>query len=530
MKIRKSGIGWEIEGRFRLRPLLLAAGVLLSGAGVAMALPGDGAPRTPAAVELPPPSPIAKEEFAARRAAFMGSLPGDGVFVAFGSPAPPQDYLPYEQSPQFRYLTGIVEPSVALVLVRTGGTTQEHLFLRPRDPAREIWEGYLLGTEGGTERTGIPARSLTNLVPMLDSLMGVHNTLYTLVQVHPDPLPDQQLTYEQQVLGRLAARHPRVELRPVDNLLARVRATKSPAELDRIRRAVLISAEAHREAMKAVRPGMNEFEIKGLVEYFFLRNGAERPAYSSIVGSGPNSTTLHYRDADRFMEDGEVLLIDVGASYDGYAADVTRTIPVNGRFSQPQREVYAIVLRAQKAAEALVRPGASWRELNEAATREIAVGLAELGLIDAAEAAYDCGASRCSQVRLWYMHGLGHGVGLAVHDPDISTFDGFQPGSAVSIEPGIYVRGDAFDHLTDTPGNREMIARLRPVWERYRDIGVRIEDIFIFDESGIERVSAAAPREMDEIEALMREEGMDLATRRADMVEWFRGLRGHTGH
>jgi Xaa-Pro aminopeptidase len=271
---------------------------------------------------------------------------------------------------------------------------------------------------------------------------------------------------------------------------------------------------------------MNEFEILALLEYHFRRYGAERPAYSSIVGSGPNSTTLHYREADRFMHANEVLLIDAAASYRGYAADITRTMPVNGRFTADQRAIYEIVLRAQKAAEELIRPGGGWGELNAAADREIAAGLASLGLIDSPTATYACESPRfsnqCPQYRLYYMHGLGHGIGLDVHDPDVSyTERGFQPGSAFTIEPGIYVRADALDFLLDVPGNRAMIERLRPVLERYRNIGVRIEDNYIVLQSGVERLSAGVPREIDEIEALMRQPRLD-PERRPELVEWYR--------
>lgn len=469
------------------------------------------------------PGPTA-EEFAARRAALAEALPGDGVFVAFGTPEPPRDYLPYEQDPSFRYLTGLTEPSLALVMVREGGRTEQTLFLRTRNPSRELWEGSRLGLDGGEALTGIPSRSILELPAVLDSLLGAHGTLFTLGNVAPASAArvDENLTYAQQVLGRLLEGRPQVTVRPVDAQLSRLRAHKSPAELDLIRRAVYITALAHREAMKAVQPGMNEFEIKALVEYMFLRNGADGPAYASIVGSGGNSTTLHYRAADRFMKDGEVLLFDVAAQYRGYAADVTRTVPVNGRFTPEQRAIYEIVLEAQKAAEALFRPGATWRELNEAANRVLADGLTRLGLIDAPDAVYDCGPGRtCPQMRVWYMHGLGHGVGMAVHDPDLSAFGGFAPGTAISIEPGIYVRDDALDHLPDTPGNRAWIERVRPVHQRYRNIGVRIEDIFIMDQDGVERASAAAPRDPDEIEALMSLPGM-AGDRRPAVVDWYR--------
>jgi Xaa-Pro aminopeptidase len=480
---------------------------------------------------LPPAAPITAAEYAGRRAALLNGI-GDGVLVVFGAPMPAFDYLPFAQQPDFRYLTGITEPAAAYIAVKRGTAVDEHLFVVRRDPAREVWEGVRLGPEGARERTGISAQTSDRFTVVLDSLLRSHGTLYTPTVPAVQVGLDADLTHAQQVLGRLRAEHPDVQIRSVQRNVRELRGLKSPAELDRIRRAVYISTLAHREAMREVQPAMNEFEIRALLEYHFLRNGAEGPAYGSIVGSGPNSTTLHYQAADRFMNAGEVLLIDAAASYGGYAADVTRTFPVNGRFSPEQRAVYEVVLAAQKAAEALIRPGASWTQLTDAADREIKTGLARLGLIDAPDATLDCGSpggvvGACPQYRLFYMHGLGHGVGLAVHDPDISqTATGFRPGSAVTIEPGIYVRSDVFDHLLDTPANRAMIQRLRPAVDRYRDIGVRIEDVFIFDEGGVERASAGVPREIDEIEALMREPGLGQARRRGDIVEWYRRNQG----
>lgn len=476
---------------------------------------------------LPQAAPVSAREYAARRATLLDSL-SDGVLVIFGAPSPAADYLPFAQLADFRYLTGIMEPAAAYIAVKRGGSVQEHLFVLDRDPAREVWEGARLGPDGAQERTGIPAQSANRFGAVLDSLARTTDVLHTTLSPPLQQSLTANHTHAEQVLARLRESLPDLTINTIQRLIRNQRAVKSTAELDRIRRAVHVSALAHREAMRTTQPGMNEFEIRGLMEYMFRRYGAEGPAYGSIVGSGPNSTTLHYQASDRFMDAGEVLLIDAAGSYGGYAADVTRTFPIDGTFTPEQRAIYEVVLAAQKAAAAQIREGATWRDLTGAADAELAGGLARLGLIDAPDATYEPAPGRSApQLRLFYMHGLGHGVGLAVHDPDISQTQGrFGPGSAVTIEPGIYVRADAFDYLPDTPANRAMIQRLRPALERYRNIGVRIEDVFIFDENGVERVSAAAPQEIEEIEALMREPGLGEAGRRGDIVEWFRGNRG----
>lgn len=504
-----------------------AAAVLALLAG---ALPASGQPPRAgdAAAQVPmmaPVAPVGAAEYASRRSAVIESL-GEGVFLALGAPSPAADYLPFTQDQAFRYLTGITEPAAALLVAKRAGVVDEWLFVLPRDPAREVWEGDRLGADGAAALTGLRAEPRDRLTPVLDSLLAVHATLFSLTEPRLGADADVNVPYEHQVLARVREKHPDVRMQGVAREILGLRAVKTKAELDRIRRAAYISALAHREAMRATEPGMNEFEIQALVEYTFRRNGGDGPAYASIVGSGPNSTTLHYNRNSRFMNDGEVLLFDVATAYEGYAADITRTVPVNGTYSAEQRDIYAIVLAAQKAAESKFAPGATWRELSDAANAEIAQGLARLGLIDSPDATYQCGQNadnRCPQTRLFYMHGLGHGLGLAVHDPDVGGGSGgFRPGTAITIEPGVYVRETVFDHLPDTPENRAMIERLRPAQQKYVNVGVRIEDVYIMDENGVERASAAAPRELAEIEALMREPSFTDPGRLPDVVNWKR--------
>ena len=498
--------------------LMVCAGAAGAQQPGAAAAPGPDAYVVPT---LPPPAVVTREEYARRRAALAGRM-GEGVLVVFGADEPAVSYLRFAQTPPMQYLTGVTEPGARLVIAKQGGRVSELLFVLPRNPATELWDGARIGAEGAARITGIESRIAPRLNVVVDSLLGGGGTLYTLSQPGGggDERPETRFARER------AARRAGLQVAPLDLALATLRASKSPAELDLIRRAAIITALAQRQAMIAIRPGMNEFELQAVIEGTFRRNGADRPSFGSIVGSGPNATTLHYRTADRFMQAGEVVVMDVGASYRGYAADLTRTVPVSGRFTPDQRALYEIVLAAQKAAEARARPGGNLGELQDAATRVIAEGLARLGLIESPQATYECKPQvPCPQVALYFMHGVGHGIGLEVHDPDASypPFGGrFTRGSAFTIEPGIYVRADVLDYLPDTPANRALRAKLGPVVRRFANIGIRIEDDYFVTETGVERITAGAPREVAEIEALAARAGTWNAERRPEIVEWYR--------
>jgi Xaa-Pro aminopeptidase len=275
---------------------------------------------------------------------------------------------------------------------------------------------------------------------------------------------------------------------------------------------------------------MYEFEIQSLIEYTFRRNGADRPSFSTIVGSGPNSTTLHYNADDRQMNAGEVVVMDIGASYRGYAADVTRTVPINGTFTPDQRAIYQIVRDAQAAAERQAKPGAKAQVMSDSASSVLAAGLTRLGLIESPTATYDCGSTQqrqqCPQLELYYMHGLGHGIGLEVHDPDQFYFTGtLAAGSAFTIEPGIYVRENLPEILPKSQRNDALIAKLRPAVTKFRNIGVRIEDDYLITDQGLEWISRA-PREANEVEAVMRENLAGPPKRDSGKLDWFKRTAG----
>jgi Xaa-Pro aminopeptidase len=486
--------------------------------------PGGSLDRGWTVPATPAPAPIPREEFAARRRALAEHM-SDGVLVVMGAEEPSSSWHAFAQTSHFRYLTGYNEPGAVLVIAKRGGEVGEHLFVTPRDPSREVWDGALLGAEGATRLTGIPSRGSDVMGGALAALLEGVTTLYTLAPEQAEGF----LTTEQQFIQSIRREHG--SIRRVLELGGEARAlrqAKSPAEMDMLRRAVYITVLAQREAIRAIEPGMNEFEIHALIDGTFRRYGAERPGFGSIVASGPNATTLHYRAADRFMGAGEVVVMDIGASYNGYTADVTRTVPVGGRFSPEQRAIYDLVLSAQKTAEGEARAGVTMAALQRVASGVLARGLVQLGLIESDTATYDCergGQLRtCAQLTLFYMHGLGHGIGMDVHDPDAGYSTGFAVGSAFTLEPGVYVRGDVLDYLPDTPRNRALIQRIRPAVQRYRDIGVRIEDDYLVTEQGLERVTVGAPREIDEIEALMRRDSYWNRERRPEMVEWYRGV------
>ena len=476
---------------------------------------------------------ITQPEYQSRRAALSKSLPGDGVLLVLGAPEPKENFQNFWQAENFRYLTGFLEPDAALVIVRRDGVERSLLFVEPKDPAQEVWTGERLGVQGVRTQLGMEGREAGTLRAVLDSLLAPGTALYTVGDFSRGGGADvpgsvTPRTADDQFIDALKSRHRDVKVADVNMSVMRLRARKSPAELALIRTAAQVSAVAHREVLRAIKPGMAEFEIQALAEYTFRRNGADGPSYGSIVGSGPNSTTLHYNKDDRFMHDGEVLNMDMAAYYGGYSADITRTVPVNGEFSAAQRDIYAIVQAAQAAAERQVRPGVRFAQLNDSALTVLTTGLARVGLIESPDATYDCSAggrtARCPQYRLYYMHGLGHPIGLDVHDVDVSSFGPLEPGSVFTIEPGIYVRANTLDLVPDSPANGAFKARIAAAVKRYASIGARIEDDYEVTATGVNRLTAAAPRDMDEIEREMARTGGP-APRDAAQVEAYKKLK-----
>jgi Xaa-Pro aminopeptidase len=394
-------------------------------------------------------------------------------------------HFPYRFDSHFYYLTGFAEPEAVLVLTAQGKSI---LFCRERNEEREIWDGFRYGPEAARERfacdEAYPIAALDDrMVELLENQPALH------YPVGADPEWDARAIRWLNAVrakGRAGIAAPE-RVQDVRGLIDNMRLVKDAQELGLMRRTARIAAAAHRRAMQSTRPGRNEYEVEAELLYEFRRNGAQFPAYSPIVAGGANSCVLHYVFNNAALRDGDLLLIDAGCELDGYASDITRTFPVNGRFSPAQREVYDIVLAAQRAAMDKVRPGNAWNEPHDAAVRVLAQGMLDLKLLSAS---LDEVLEKETYKR-FYMHRTGHWLGLDVHDAGeykrAGQWRALEPGMTLTVEPGLYIRA-----ADDVP-------------ERLRNIGIRIEDDVAVTPGACEVLTAEAPKGADEIEALMRD-------------------------
>jgi len=426
----------------------------------------------------------------ARRRRRLASTIGEGVAVIATAPERARNrdtHYPYRHDSYFYYLTGFPEPEAALVLVG-GAEPRALLFCREKNAEREIWDGFRHGPAGARERFGFDeAHPIGELDAQMARLLADREALWTAVGVDADW--DARVmrwlnAVRAQARAGVVAPHA---LRDLHAPLDEMRLVKDAHELALMRRAAAISASAHRRAMLAARPGAAEHEVEAELLYEFRRQGAQFPAYWPIVAGGANACVLHYVQNDAPLADGALLLIDAGCELAGYAADITRTFPVNGRFSGAQREVYEIVLAAQRAAMDKVRAGSAWNEPHDAAVRVLAQGMLDLKLL----------AGTLDEVleketyKRFYMHRTGHWLGMDVHDAGEYKRSGawrtLEPGMTLTVEPGLYIRA-----ADDVP-------------VRLRDIGVRIEDDVLVTDGACEVLTAEAPKALAEIEALIRD-------------------------
>jgi Xaa-Pro aminopeptidase len=470
------------------------------------------------AASIPAQAQITTAEYAARRDSLAARV-GDGIVLAFGGRTPVTDFGTFFQLPAFHYLTGYDEPDGAFVMVARGGRGTSTLFVTPIDPRRAFYYGFRPDSAALARSLKLASRPFSAIGPIVDSLAKTGLPVYTLADVEDaDFARVDTLTRGREFVKVLAARHPGLVVKDGNDIVDQLRARKSAAEIALLERAAQISAEGHRAVMQGPEP-RHEYEIAALIEYTFKRLGAERPAYGSIVGAGVNGTQLHYMKDTAAARPGDLVVIDAAAEYQGYAADITRTLPVSGTFRPAQRAIYQLVRDAQAAAERVAKPGASARAAEDSSFFVRARGLAALGIIDSANApidppwSADCKAiplpRNCTQAYLWTIHGISHGLGLAVHDPAQFYFGDrtYRPGDAFTIEPGIYLSTRSLAALPDTPRNRAYVARARPIIEKYENTGVRIEDDYVVTQTGVVRISSAAPREISEIEALAKLRG-----------------------
>lgn len=392
---------------------------------------------------------------------------------------------PYRFDSYFYYLTGFTEPDAALVLV-AGDEPRSILFCRDKDAEREVWNGFRYGPEAAREAFGFDAASpIAALDDQLVELAGDQPGLF--YSIGYDAAWDARVAgvlNRVRVKARDGVAAP-AHIHDVRVLLDDMRLVKDAHELDAMRRAARVSARAHARAMRAAAPGRHEYELEAELLHEFRAAGARSPAYQPIVASGANACVLHYVANDGVLRSGDLVLIDAACEIDGYASDITRGFPVNGRFSGAQRDVYELVLAAQAAAIATVAPGRRWNEPHEAALRVIAQGLLDLRLLEGSlDAVLETGS-----YKRFYMHRTGHWLGLDVHDAGEYRRAGewreLVPGMTLTVEPGCYIR----------PGEG--------VPEAFHDIGVRIEDDVLVTAPGCEVLTADAVKRIDEIEALM---------------------------
>lgn len=394
---------------------------------------------------------------------------------------------PFRQDSDFYYLCGFTEPEAVLVLIPGRRHGQFVMFCRERDPDMELWNGYRAGPEGVCEKHGtddaFPIGDIDDILPGL--IEGRERVYYSM---------GRSTEFDQQIMAwvnRIRSKEasgavPPGEFTDLDYMLHELRLHKSAAELRLLKRAGEITARAHRRAMRACRPGMHEYELEAELQHDFAMSGARHAAYPSIVGSGNNGCILHYLDNSSKMRDGDLVLIDAGCELEYYASDVTRTFPVNGRFSREQRALYELVLRAQEAAIEQLKPGNHWNQPHDASVKAITQGLVDLGLLRGRVSSL----IKREAYRAFYMHRVGHWLGLDVHDVgDYRVADEWrvlEPGMVMTVEPGIYV----------SPHNTR-------VAKKWRGIGIRIEDDVVITNDGCEVITDAVPKTTQEIEALM---------------------------
>nr|WP_136251811.1 Xaa-Pro aminopeptidase [Ningiella ruwaisensis] len=437
---------------------------------------------------------ITKSEFQARRKSLLSQCDASSIIIVPAASLQTRSNdteYPFRQDSDFWYLTGFNEPDALLILsnqleLNETEASATLMFVLPKDPHAEVWHGRRLGVEAAPKALGIDqAHSIDTLDELLPELINGHEHLYYTLDKYPHV--DSAV---QKALARCknAPKQSMVAPRSIIDvapMLHDMRRIKSESELELMRKAAQISADAHKRAMSVTRPDMYEYQLEAELHHEFLMQGARSPAYGTIVGSGENACILHYTQNESQIQDGDLILIDAGAEFQSYAGDITRTFPANGQFTPPQRSLYQLVLDAQLAALAVLKPGATIGEAMQAAVKIIVTGLVDLKILNGK-------VNELIEQEAWrpyFMHGLGHYLGLDVHDVGRYKHKNMdiplEPGVVITVEPGLYISADS-----DAP-------------KQFRGIGIRIEDDVIITENGIEIMTNGVPKTIDEIEALV---------------------------
>ena len=490
----------------------------------------------------PPPASWQRDRVAdlsARRKALMDQIGDRAILILYA--AEPRNYAndvdwPYRQENDFFYLTGLTQPGATLVLAPGADKMREVVFIPRPVPAQETWTGHMITAAEVREISGIqdvfePSQFngfLSALIPRARAILatpaegtvrggrGAANAappantptwttefakpieyaakqelqVYMILPARPNAVEYRR---EQEFAGKLVSVGAGVHIKDASTLFGNLRRVKSQREIDILQHAVDITAEAFQRAYALALPGTPEYEIQAQFEFTFLRRNGHW-GYPCIVGSGNNATTLHYESNRDTMKAGDLLLMDDAAEFDQYSVDVTRTIPVNGKFTKEQADIYRLVWDAQQAGFAMAKPGHAASggpdSIQGAASEVFKQGLFKLGLITDPKSD--------AQMRVWFNHGISHGIGLNVHDPGGREL---QPGMVITVEPGLYFRPDALENLPKTPEMEKFAEAVRPVFEKYKGIGVRIEDDVLITTGDPKVISAAIPSKLEEVEA-----------------------------
>jgi len=517
-----------------MRVAILSVGLACSFAVVFLTSPvraeADGA-RDPSVIRITPAAPLINEqarlaELANRRARVAQAIGPKAMLVLFS--AEPRlytndVYYPYRQESNLYYLTQLKQAGATLVLMPGNARTPELLFLPRRNPAAETWTGHMYSPEEAAHRSGISEiLDEKEFEPFMEAVrkhqpfeakpssvmksaasgqpIGGSEEMFTAAEKSEAAVyllnpggRDREYAREQRFATEWAKNASGFAARDASSIFAAMRLRKSPMELLLLQHAIDISTEAHERAWAVAGSANWEYEVDAEVAYVFKLRNADSWGYPDIVGAGANATILHYEESQARVKPDDLILMDCGAEYEHYSADVTRTFPANGKFSPAQAELYQIVYDAQEAAAKAARPGATISDVNRAGTEVIKDGLLRLGLIT---------DRNSMQYGMWFMHGTSHWLGMNVHDVgDYGTK--LEPGMVFTNEPGIYVRADALDNLPQTTQTEKFKEAIRPAFERYRGLGVRIEDDLVVTETGVRWLTEALPRKMSEVEGFI---------------------------